>query len=966
MALAPRVRPVIARLGLLLPTLVAFVLLSPPAPAVAQESAAPEPTSEPGTGPEAAEGGGSACAVTGYSLPPGEDLAALRERLLGEDARRLEGVDLTRDSDWVLPAGHRPVLVIDSTEPLGRVTLTGSVAGREFELWSGEAGRRFVSEVLPPHLGSTTRTMGLTITAESCVATIVVTVDRAVWFTRAGQVGVGLTALCGALLVVFARGRRGGWVRRFLLAAPFGLVAGVAQVAVLHETGRVDPFGGLPWWPPLVGLALAGLLPLTRPRLRPTQAPTGDPATELLPQVGAVVAGYRLEEPFGRNQFTGLFRATRLPQVPAQPGPAGPGGQPATAAGGRALVKVALPEWAGEPAARLRLEREAATLAGLEHPNVMRLREVVPGADAPVLVFEDVDGTSLRRLLSSGGGLSGPQVATVVLDLLDALSALHRRGLVHRDVRPDNILIDTEGRVRLANFEVACIGLEHPAAAEGTAPYASPEQLAGQVLDERSDLWACGVILAELLTGQVPAVPQLPELPAPLAGVLARALSVDPAGRPASAEQFAAELRDAAAREWGADWVGRGALAGVLVAHGVIGSMAAGYATAGTLGAGGAAALGTAGAAGGAGFGAAGAAPGAVAGLGAATPGGVTLAGTGVAASGSGAALVAKASAAVSVAAAAVVVAGTGLIAAVLDEEPAQAQVEVITPERARVILIDTVIDAQRGDLRHLAEEVGDQFEEMLEVDDALDETPPTGVVVGVPRGQYGYPAWFVGSAEFVYDGGMVSIFVRFERQEVGEPWRMTAFNWAVDEELPPPALTGDGWLAPTPAVADLVVDPQTLPDRYLDWLRRVEETGELGRDDVLTLRYDFGTLHEFAEDQIFDGDLDRVSFDYELTAGEVTTSPVPLANGTVHVTFTAVIHQVMYNTPDHRTASCDDYYLFWSNGQPPGRFRHIEHDFVVTLEAWVPVADVVASPRESVVIEDWKRRSVNREGTPC
>src|SRR5690606_36522804 len=133
----------------------------------------------------------------------------------------------------------------------------------------------------------------------------------------------------------------------------------------------------------------------------------------------------------------------------------------------------------------------------------------------------------------------------------------------------------------------------------------------------------------------------------------------------------------------------------------------------------------------------------------------------------------------------------------------------------------------------------------------------------------------------------------------------------------------------------------------------------------LLTLRYDFGTLYEFAEDHIFDGDLDRVSLEHEMRVGEVMTDPVPLADGTVHISFTAILHQVMYNTPHRRSGDCGETYLFWSNQKPPGKFRQMEHDFVITVEAWIPAAGT-GSGETTVTIEDWKRRSENRENTPC
>ena len=751
MAIAARVRLRLVHVGWSLSTLAVLLAVPLAAPAAAQS--APEPDASP-----------PACVVTGYAVPPGEDPAAAREELRRAGVWRLAGVDLTRE-DWVLPAGAQPVLIVDSTEPLERASLRASVAGQEFELWSGELAegeRRYVSAVSLSHLGSTTRTAGLVVRAGPCSATPVVSVDRSVWSTRVGQVGVGLTAGCGALLVVFARGRRGGWLRRFLLALPFGLLAAAGQAAVLHEAGRVDPFGAPPWWPPVLGLALAAVLPLTRPRRGPAGPLVGAVAAGAPPPMGSVVAGYQLEAPLARTQVATLFRAGRVPPIPSQPTPGH--GPAAGLVPPRALVKVALPERAGEPLTRMRLEREAAVLAGLDHPNVIRLRETVRSAGPPLLIFDDVDGQSLRAVLTAGGTLSGPQVVAVVLEVLSGLSELHRRGLVHRDVRPETVFLDRAGRIKLDQLRAGLRRHGAPGRPRRCAPVRQPG--AARRRGARRTVGSVG-----------------------LRGDPRRAPHRSGAGRRAAAAAATA----AGTRADPGVGAGSGRAPGV--GRAVRRTVAGGRCPA--VGAG----LGRPGRArrrrggprrdrfddgrlrhrrqppsdrrrgrdpdrhGGAGHrGCRGRwrARGDRAGAGRRHAGRRRFAVAGQAAAGGGQGAL---NAVVSAAAAAVVVAGVGLTVALVDPDPVQARTEVIGPNQAQIIFVETVTEAVGGVDVHLADVVSDLFEQMLEAAEGRDGATLSQVVVGVPRDQYGYPAWFVGSGQLTFDDDVISIFARFERQ---------------------------------------------------------------------------------------------------------------------------------------------------------------------------------------------------------
>ncbi len=175
------------------------------------------------------------------------------------------------------------------------------------------------------------------------------------------------------------------------------------------------------------------------------------------------------------------------------------------------------------------LQREGASIQGLLHPNIVRAMGFDPYADPPYLVMEFVPGTNLRVPIQSKS-LSIDQAVQVLRQVLRGLGYAHGRNVVHRDVKPENILLHertaregfaTEGLVKLTDFglgavsvaaESIVLSMEGPAAKNlaGTLEYMSPEQRAGASVDARSDLYACGVVLFEMLTGERPAGNELP------------------------------------------------------------------------------------------------------------------------------------------------------------------------------------------------------------------------------------------------------------------------------------------------------------------------------------------------------------------------------------------------------------------------------------------------------------------------
>jgi hypothetical protein len=264
-------------------------------------------------------------------------------------------------------------------------------------------------------------------------------------------------------------------------------------------------------------------------------------------------------------------------------------------AGSEVALKSLDPALASTPAFRDRFRAEAVTLAGLSHPNLVRVRDYLEDDTGAYLVMDRVEGPSLRRLLSSYGRLAPEQACGVLCGALSGLGSAHDHHLLHGDVKPENVLIDRAGLSQLTDFGQA-VPLGSPSSG-GSAPYLSPEAIEGRPLDQRSDLYAMGVVLYECLAGrppfvadQVPTVlhqalhqlpPAIPGLPPPMADLVARALAKEPDPRPASAQQFLAELTEAASRSYGADWATRAGVAALAGAVGVGVAVALGTGVAG-------------------------------------------------------------------------------------------------------------------------------------------------------------------------------------------------------------------------------------------------------------------------------------------------------------------------------------------------------------------------------------------------
>jgi len=171
-------------------------------------------------------------------------------------------------------------------------------------------------------------------------------------------------------------------------------------------------------------------------------------------------------------------------------------------------VKVMHREMSDQPDQIERFRREARAVAQLSHPNVVAVIDAGEDGGHPYIVFEYVDGETLKQRIERVGPLPVDEATAYAIEIGRGLSAAHSRRLVHRDVKPQNVLIDSEGRAKVTDFGIArsleADGLTQTGRVLGTTDYVSPEQAMGRGVDARTDIYSLGVLLYEMLTGEVP------------------------------------------------------------------------------------------------------------------------------------------------------------------------------------------------------------------------------------------------------------------------------------------------------------------------------------------------------------------------------------------------------------------------------------------------------------------------------
>src|SRR5688572_24195392 len=205
--------------------------------------------------------------------------------------------------------------------------------------------------------------------------------------------------------------------------------------------------------------------------------------------IGSTTSHYRIIDKLGEGGMGVVYKAqdTRLERMVA--------------------LKFLPTELASAPAAKQRFLNEARAASALNHPNVTVVYDVGEAESRPFIAMEYVEGETLKARLR-GEPMSIEQVKAVALQIAEGLHAAHGKGIVHRDIKPDNILLTRDGTVKIMDFGIAKLrgdaDMTQTGMTLGTLSYMSPEQVLGEVVDHRSDIWSFGVVLYEMLARELP------------------------------------------------------------------------------------------------------------------------------------------------------------------------------------------------------------------------------------------------------------------------------------------------------------------------------------------------------------------------------------------------------------------------------------------------------------------------------
>ena len=232
-------------------------------------------------------------------------------------------------------------------------------------------------------------------------------------------------------------------------------------------------------------------------------------------------------------------------------------------------VKVLKPELADDAEFRRRFHDESQAVAMLSHPNIVSVYDVSKGGDLEYIVMELIDGITLKQYMERRGQLNWREALHFITQIMKGLSHAHSRGIIHRDIKPHNIMVLRDGSVKVADFGIACLSAQNSQTmvgreALGSVHYISPEQAKGERSDARSDIYSAGVVLYEMLTNRLPfegdspvsiaiqhfsAVPLNPreinpDIPPALEMICLKAMAPQISNRYASADEMVRDLEE--------------------------------------------------------------------------------------------------------------------------------------------------------------------------------------------------------------------------------------------------------------------------------------------------------------------------------------------------------------------------------------------------------------------------------------
>jgi serine/threonine protein kinase/tetratricopeptide (TPR) repeat protein len=265
--------------------------------------------------------------------------------------------------------------------------------------------------------------------------------------------------------------------------------------------------------------------------------------------IGKTISHYKILEKIGEGGMGVVYKAedTKLKRTVA--------------------LKFLPPEWTRDPEAKERFLREAQAAAALDHPNICTVYEIDESEGQTFISMGYIKGPTLKDKLEYGP-LEIPDVKAVILQIAEGLNEAHRNGIIHRDIKPGNIMLSEKGQAKITDFGLAKLetgaAITKTITVMGTVAYMSPEQAQGEKVDHRSDIWSLGVLFYEMLTGQLPfgrdtyqaglyaIVHEDPEplsshisdVPEKIAMVMAKTLEKDPRQRYQSLEDLIQDLKD--------------------------------------------------------------------------------------------------------------------------------------------------------------------------------------------------------------------------------------------------------------------------------------------------------------------------------------------------------------------------------------------------------------------------------------
>ncbi|HEX5627551.1 MAG TPA: protein kinase, partial [Actinomycetota bacterium] len=200
---------------------------------------------------------------------------------------------------------------------------------------------------------------------------------------------------------------------------------------------------------------------------------------------------YRVERELGRGGMAKVFLGSD------------------TVLGRTVAVKVLAPQFADDDGFVMRFRREAQAAASIGHPHIVSVFDTGSDDGVHFIVMEYVEGRTLAEILAGGGRILPDRAIDIAIDVCGALEAAHAQGVIHRDIKPGNIMLNPRGEVKVTDFGIARVTttadtVAQTAAILGTASYLSPEQAQGQPVDGRSDIYSLGCVLYEMVTGRPP------------------------------------------------------------------------------------------------------------------------------------------------------------------------------------------------------------------------------------------------------------------------------------------------------------------------------------------------------------------------------------------------------------------------------------------------------------------------------